>query len=153
MATDPYILAATWLWSVLGNDGTLATLATKIYPKVVPTNAPWKAGGGLARYVVITPPPRSSDTLAIGGRRYIESELLYTVKVVARTLDEADVQDVVERIDTLLSSAEPAAIAGGGWLNSCARVDGVNYLEENDNGVRYLHLGARYAIDVSPEGV
>lgn len=131
--------AETWIYATLAADtgaGGVATLATGgIHAGVAPQ-------GSTSPFVVYNR-QGGADVMGLGAQR-IMAGMLYQIKAVASGGSKAAAKAIANRIDTLLHAA--SGTTASGRILSCVRESEVNYVEVDETGERWNHLGGLYRL-------
>lgn len=135
--------AETWIYATLAADtgaGGVATLATGgIHAGVAPH------GSGSISPSVVYNRQAGTDVMGLGAAR-IMSGMLYQIKAVASGGSKAAGKAIANRIDVLLHAT--SGTTASGRILSCVRESEVNYVEVDETGVRWNHLGGLYRLQV-----
>jgi hypothetical protein len=146
MSADPYSLAGQWLYTLLSTDAQLQALVRGVWCERIPESEPWAVAGAAQRYVLIVTPPGGTDEYETGGR-IVTTTLTYSVKVLARTEEPADLAAAVGHIHALLHG-QAGPIGTTGYAVQCLRESPIHQLDEDEAGTVYLHRGGRYSVTV-----
>lgn len=153
--TNALLAVDTWLTQILTGDATLAQLVANAWaaqqvPPVTPPTTPaylwvWSdlASQGTPYPHIVFNTQAAKNTLGVGAVRIL-TDPLYTIKVIGRNSSYAELQPIVERMDTLLESALNAVVNGIA-IRRCYQEEAIKY-PEVDEGVRYNHIGGMYRI-------
>lgn len=137
------LIVDEWLFARLNGDATLrAILGVQVGERRVSSVvAPSVWGDG--PFVTFAEQSPMADTIVVGGAR-VFARGLYTVKAIRKTDTWTTLRSAAERVDALLHGA--TGTAGGGQVLAFHRDSTLRFIERDESGAEWRHLGGTYRV-------